>query len=84
MKGIPFLAFDAGGVLEMFDQASNENAVILEPSISALYDKIKGGADSHEPLPPVTSIHSISNSVLTTLLPYLLLRHTVCVLVVLT
>lgn len=44
VKGIPFLAFDAGGVLEMFDQTANEDAVILEPSISALYTKIKGEA----------------------------------------
>ena len=42
VKGIPFLAFDAGGVLEMFDQTANEDAVILEPGISALYTKIKG------------------------------------------
>lgn len=42
VKGIPFLAFDAGGVLEMFNQTANEDAVILEPSISALYTKIKG------------------------------------------
>lgn len=42
VKGIPFLAMDAGGVLEMFDPETNGQAVIPEPTINALHFKIKG------------------------------------------
>jgi len=41
VKGIPFVVFDVGGVLEMFDQESNQAAVILKPSIKSLYGKLK-------------------------------------------
>ena len=42
VKGIPFLVFDVGGVLEMFDEADNTDAVVKEPTIDSLYAKLHG------------------------------------------
>lgn len=41
MKGIPFLAFDAGGVLEMFNGKTHKDNVVLEPTLAALTAKLK-------------------------------------------
>lgn len=41
VKGIPFLAFDAGGVLEMFDGKIHKDNVVLEPTLAALTAKLK-------------------------------------------
>jgi hypothetical protein len=40
VKGIPFLAFDAGGVLEMFDPKEFEDNVVFEPTLAALKRKL--------------------------------------------
>ena len=40
MKGIPFLVFDAGGVLEMFDPREFEDNVVFEPTLAALKRKL--------------------------------------------
>ena len=40
VKGIPFLAFDAGGVLEMFDGKVHRDNVVLEPTLAALTSKL--------------------------------------------
>jgi hypothetical protein len=40
VKGIPFLAFDAGGVLEMFDAKEFEDNVVFEPTLAALKRKL--------------------------------------------
>jgi len=40
VKGIPFLAFDAGGVLEMFSGKIHQDNVVLEPTLAALTDKL--------------------------------------------
>ena len=40
MKGIPFLVFDAGGVLEMFDPKEFEDNVVFEPTLAALKRKL--------------------------------------------
>lgn len=40
VKGIPFLAFDAGGVLEMFDGKVHKDNVVLEPTLNALSAKL--------------------------------------------
>ncbi len=40
MKGIPFLAFDAGGVLEMFDPKEFSDNVVFEPTLAALKRKL--------------------------------------------
>lgn len=40
VKGIPFLAFDAGGVLEMFSGKIYGSNVIFEPTIEALTAKL--------------------------------------------
>ena len=42
VKGIPFLVFDVGGVLEMFDEADNTDAVVKEPTLDSLYSKLHG------------------------------------------
>ena len=39
-KGIPFLAFDAGGVLEMFDPKEFSDNVVFEPTLAALKRKL--------------------------------------------
>ncbi len=36
MKGIPFVVFDAGGVLEMFDHRTHPDNVVFEPTLEAL------------------------------------------------
>ena len=41
VKGIPFLAFDAGGVLEMFNGKTHKDNVVLEPTLAALTAKLK-------------------------------------------
>jgi len=40
VKGIPFLAFDAGGVLEMFNGKIHKDNVVLEPTLAALTAKL--------------------------------------------
>ena len=40
VKGIPFLVFDAGGVLEMFDPREFEDNVVFEPTLAALKRKL--------------------------------------------
>ena len=40
MKGIPFLVFDAGGVLEMFDPKEFSDNVVFEPTLAALKRKL--------------------------------------------
>ena len=40
VKGIPFLAFDAGGVLEMFDGKLHKDNVVLDPTLAALSEKL--------------------------------------------
>ena len=40
VKGIPFLAFDAGGVLEMFDSKVHKDNVVFEPTLGALSAKL--------------------------------------------
>lgn len=40
VKGIPFLAFDAGGVLEMFDGKIHRDNVVFEPTLAALSAKL--------------------------------------------
>ena len=40
VKGIPFLAFDAGGVLEMFDPKEFSDNVVFEPTLAALKRKL--------------------------------------------
>ena len=40
VKGIPFLAFDAGGVLELFSGKIYKSNVIFDPTIEALTDKL--------------------------------------------
>ena len=40
VKGIPFLVFDAGGVLEMFDPKEFEDNVVFEPTLAALKRKL--------------------------------------------
>ena len=40
MKGIPFLVFDAGGVLEMFDAKQHKDNVVPEPTLTSLADKL--------------------------------------------
>ncbi len=55
VKGIPFLVFDVGGVLEMFDQATNQAAVIADPSIKALHGKLKSASLSQHS-PPLCAI----------------------------
>ncbi len=40
VKGIPFLAFDAGGVLEMFSGKVHQDNVVLEPTLAALTSKL--------------------------------------------
>ena len=41
VKGIPFLVFDVGGVLEMFDGKKYRTNVVLEPTLEALTSKLK-------------------------------------------
>jgi hypothetical protein len=36
VKGIPFVVFDAGGVLEMFDHRTHPDNVVFEPTLEAL------------------------------------------------
>jgi hypothetical protein len=36
VKGVPFLVFDAGGVLEMFDPKEFKDNVVFEPTLAAL------------------------------------------------
>lgn len=55
VKGIPFLVFDVGGVLEMFDQNINPEAVVWEPTIDALYAKL------HSELPDLNSCCACSS-----------------------
>ena len=38
--GIPFVAFDAGGVLEMFSGKLHPDNVVLEPTLEALSVKL--------------------------------------------
>ena len=40
VKGIPFLAFDAGGVLELFSGKIYKSNVIFDPTIEALTEKL--------------------------------------------
>ena len=40
VKGIPFLVFDAGGVLEMFDGKVFKDNVMMNPTLDALKDKL--------------------------------------------
>ena len=40
VKGIPFLVFDAGGVLEMFSGKLHPQNVIREPTLEALTEKL--------------------------------------------
>lgn len=40
VKGIPFLVFDAGGVLEMFDSKEFSDNVVFEPTLAALRRKL--------------------------------------------
>ncbi len=40
VKGIPFLVFDAGGVLEMFDPREFSDNVVFEPTLAALKHKL--------------------------------------------
>lgn len=40
VKGIPFLVFDAGGVLEMFDSKEFSDNVVFEPTLAALKRKL--------------------------------------------
>ncbi len=40
VKGIPFLVFDAGGVLEMFDPKEFSDNVVFEPTLAALKRKL--------------------------------------------
>ena len=42
MKGIPFIVFDVGGVLEMFDYKLHRENVVLDPTIDALTARVKG------------------------------------------
>lgn len=41
-RGIPFLVFDVGGVLEMLDEQANSDSVILQLTTEALYSKVNG------------------------------------------
>ena len=38
--GIPFVAFDAGGVLEMYSGKLHPDNVVLEPTLQALQAKL--------------------------------------------
>ena len=40
VMGIPFVAFDAGGVLEMFSSKLHPDNVVLEPTLEALSVKL--------------------------------------------
>ena len=40
VMGIPFVAFDAGGVLEMFSGKLHPDNVVLEPTLEALSLKL--------------------------------------------
>ena len=40
VMGIPFVAFDAGGVLEMFSGKLHPDNVVLEPTLEALSVKL--------------------------------------------
>ena len=49
VKGIPFLAFDAGGVLEMFNGKVHTANVVLEPTLAALTAKLTEVPSSFHP-----------------------------------
>lgn len=40
VKGIPFVVFDVGGTLEMFDGKSHRNNVVQDPTLEALTSKL--------------------------------------------
>ena len=42
LKGLPFVVFDQGGVMEMIDNKGMAGNVILEPTADALYTKLSG------------------------------------------
>ena len=42
VKGIPFIMFDVGGVVEMVDYKMHGDVVVAEPSMPALRDKLTG------------------------------------------
>lgn len=42
VKGIPFVVFDAGGVLEMFDHRQHPDNVVFEPTLEALSARLNG------------------------------------------
>ena len=42
LKGLPFVVFDQGGVMEMIDSKGMAGNVILEPTADALYTKLSG------------------------------------------
>jgi hypothetical protein len=42
VKGIPFVVFDAGGVLEMFDHRQHPDNVVFEPTLEALASRLNG------------------------------------------
>lgn len=41
VNGLPFVAFDAGGVLELFDYAANPQAIVWDPSGPALAARLQ-------------------------------------------
>ena len=44
LKGLPFVVFDQGGVMEMIDNKGTAGNVILEPTADALYSKLSSEA----------------------------------------
>ena len=46
-RGIPFLVFDVGGVLEMFDPRENKGIVVWEPTAEALTAKLSSANPNH-------------------------------------
>ena len=42
LKGLPFIAFDQGGVMEMIDSRDIGRSIILEPSAEALQARLMG------------------------------------------
>ena len=42
LKGLPFIAFDQGGVMEMIESRDLGNSIILEPSADALLTRLTG------------------------------------------
>lgn len=51
VKGIPFLVFDVGGVLEMLDPEVNKETIVYEPTVDALYASLESESSVHSACP---------------------------------